>query len=127
MRSGGEDEVELKECYETEKATRIEREKEILQKMADEVYKLMQQLEKERSERVFKLGEIKDEFRDEMKKQTKFVEGFQKKSMEEFVKMKEDLEAEMSSRFSHQDEIIDNLSNFIKTFQDTLKVVGKNV
>ena len=95
--------------------------------MADEVYKLMQSLEKERSERVFKLGELKDEFRDEMKKQTKFVEGFQTKSMDEFTKMKEDLEAEMGSRFTHQDEIIDNLSNFIKTFQDTLKVVGKNV
>ena len=117
----------MKESYENEKATRIEREKEILQKMADEVYKLMQLLEKERSERTFKLGEIKDEFHDELKKQTKFVEGFQKKSMEEFDKLKGDLEGEMGSRFAHQDEIIDNMSNFIKTFQDTLKVVGKNV
>ena len=117
----------MKESYENEKATRIEREKEILQKMADEVYKLMQTMEKEKTERVFKLGEMKDEFRDEMKKQTKFVEGFQKKSMEDFSKMKDDLEAEMGSRFAHQDEIIDNLSTFIKTFQDTLKVVGKNI
>jgi len=122
-----ENNIELKECYETEKSTRIEREKEILQKMADEVYKLMQTMEKEKTERVFKLGEMRDEFWDEMKKQTKFVEGFQKKSMEEFTSMKSDIEAEMASRFTHQDEIIDNLSNFIKTFQDTLKVVGKNV
>lgn len=87
----------------------------------------MQLLEKERSERCFKLGEMKDEFNNELKMQTKFVEGFQKKSMEDFSKLKEDIEAEMSSRFTHQDEIIDNLSNFIKTFQDTLKVVGKQV
>jgi len=118
---------ELKESYENEKATRIEREKEILQKLADEVYKLVQLLEKEKSDRCFKLGELKDEFHNEMKVLTKFVESFQKKSLEDFNKMRDDLEAEVGSRFAHQDDIIDNLSNFIKTFQDTLKVVGKQV
>ena len=36
------------------------------------------------------------------------------------------LEEEMFIRFERQDEIIDNLSNFIKRFQDTLKVVSAN-
>ncbi len=58
--------------------------------------------------------------------QTQFVEGFQKKASEEFEQMKEGLEVEMSNRFEHQDELIDHLSNFIKTFQQTLKVVGKD-
>jgi hypothetical protein len=31
----------------------------------------------------------------------------------------------MENRFSHQDQIIDNLSNVVKTFSDTLKVIGK--
>ncbi len=95
--------------------------------MADDIYKLMEALDKERTERTFKLGELRDKFTNEMKTQTKYIEGFQKKSMEEFAKMKEDLEGEMGGRFAHQDEIVDNLSNFIKTFQDTLKVVGTNV
>jgi hypothetical protein len=33
---------------------------------------------------------------------------------------------EMDNRFAHQNEIVDNISNFLKTFQDTLKIVGKD-
>jgi len=33
----------------------------------------------------------------------------------------------MDERFDHQDEILDNLSNSIKTFQDTMKIVGQTV
>lgn len=32
----------------------------------------------------------------------------------------------MDNRFDHQNQIIDNLSNIVKTFQDTLKVIGKD-
>ena len=37
------------------------------------------------------------------------------------------LENEMDDRFVSQDEIIDNLSNSIKTFQDTMKIIGQTV
>ena len=47
--------------------------------------------------------------------------------MEEFQKLREELELEMDHRFDAQDEVIDNLSNTIKTFQDTMKIVGNTV
>ena len=47
--------------------------------------------------------------------------------MDEFKRLREQLELEMSERFDNQDEILDNLSNTIKTFQDTMKIVGKTV
>ncbi len=106
---------------------RIEREKEILQKLSDEAYRLTEAVEKERRERIFKVGELREAFTLETKMQNKFVEKFQKKAEEDFEKMKENLEFEMEGRFAHQDKIIDNLSNFIKTFQDTLKVIAKDV
>lgn len=118
--------IELKDNYENERATRIEREKEIMQKLSDEVYKLLEELKNEKTERVFRQGEIRDEFRDKMKVQTKFMEGFQKKTLADIETTKITLETEMRVRFERQDEIIDNLSNFIKTFQDTLKVVSQN-
>lgn len=40
--------------------------------------------------------------------------------MIEFQKMRETLESEMEDRFLTQDEILDNLSNSFKTFQDTM-------
>jgi hypothetical protein len=47
--------------------------------------------------------------------------------MIEFMKFREQLEHEMEHRFDSQDEIIDNLSLSIKTFQDTMKIVGETV
>lgn len=44
--------------------------------------------------------------------------------MDEFRRLREQLELEMFERFDNQDEILDNLSNTIKTFQDTMKIVG---
>jgi hypothetical protein len=56
--------------------------------------------------------------------QHKYVEEFQKNAMNEFQILRETLENEMDDRFVSQDEIIDNLSNSIKTFQDTMKIIG---
>ncbi len=46
-------------------------------------------------------------------------------AMIEFQKLRESLENEMDNRFANQDEIIDNLSNSVKTFQDTMKIIGQ--
>ena len=43
------------------------------------------------------------------------------------MRLREQLELEMDERFDQQDEILDNLSNSIKTFQDTMKIVGQTV
>ena len=47
--------------------------------------------------------------------------------MAEFMRLRERLEHEMEERFDSQDEIIDSLSQSIKTFQDTMKIVGETV
>lgn len=46
--------------------------------------------------------------------------------MSDFQEMRDDLESEMDSRFKHQDELVGNLMKIVKTFQETLKVVGKD-
>lgn len=46
--------------------------------------------------------------------------------MNEFNKDKADIEKEMDNRFNHQDEIVQDISHFISTFQKTLKAVGKD-
>lgn len=33
----------------------------------------------------------------------------------------------MDNRFDHQNQMIDNLSKLVKTLQDTLKVIGKDI
>ena len=54
------------------------------------------------------------------------MDRFEKKTNEDFGNLREDLDREMDSRFAHQNELIDDMSQFITTFQKTLKVVGNN-
>ena len=105
----------------------MEREKEILQKLSDESFKLGELLTKEKNERVTNAGNLRDMFKDDLKMQNKTLETYAKNANDQFGKMKSDIEGEMDSRFSHQNEIIDNMSLFLTKFQETLKVVGKNV
>lgn len=51
----------LFEYYETEKNTRVEREKEILRKLSDEAYQLNEQLNNEKSQRIIQNKELRDQ------------------------------------------------------------------
>jgi len=52
---------------------------------------------------------------------------FQNKLNLRIVDMKDEIYLEMNNRFHHQTEIVDGITKFLKTFQDTLKVVGEDV
>lgn len=95
--------------------------------MDDSKYKLQKKIDQERTDKSLKLGAFKDDCTRQLKKQHKYVEEFQRQAMIEFMKFREQLEHEMEARFDAQDEIIDNLSLSIKTFQDTMKIVGETV
>lgn len=58
---------------------------------------------------------------------TKFLENFEKNAMFEADKFMDDLEKEMTSRFDHQNHMLDNMSKFVGKFQETLKIFGKDV
>jgi len=117
----------LQTFYEEEKSTRVKREQEIMQSLNTESKKLHNMVDNEREERKDKLTELKGTLDKDIGSQTSYAENFQKNATEEFGKMKSDLENEMSNRFSHQDEIVEDFSKFVRTFQNTLKIVGKDV
>ena len=58
---------------------------------------------------------------------TKFLENFEKNATQEADKFLDDLEKEMHSRFEHQNNILDNMSRYVGKFQETLKIIGKDV
>ena len=117
----------LQNQFDGEVQTRIDREKDILQDLDDAKYKLHKKIDQERTDKSLKLGAFQDDIKGQLKRQHKHVEEFQREAMAEFMRLREELENEMEERFDAQDEIIDNLSNSIKTFQDTMKIVGETV
>ena len=56
-----------------------------------------------------------------------FLENFEKQASTEADNFMDDLEGEMSNRFSHQDKLLGNMSQFVTRFQQTLKIFGKDV
>ena len=117
----------LQNQFDGEVQTRIEREKDIMQEVDDAKYKLGKKIDQERTDKSLKLGAFKDDTNHQLKKQHKYIEEFQREAMAEFMRLREHLEHEMDERFDQQDEILDSLSQSIKTFQDTMKIVGETV
>jgi len=118
--------IVLEEAQEVEKNTRIQREKEILQTLSDEVYKLNEKLDAEATERRDQTKRIYETLKYELKQQEKLTHDFHAKAIEEFHHVVNNIENEMNNRFDHQDKIVDNLSTMVKTFQNTLKVIGSD-
>lgn len=113
--------------YEREKVARIEGEKMILDKLDDLIFKMTCKLDDEITEKLMEMGIIRDSTKKQMRTQDKNLEKNQQKAFDFMKDIREGVETEMTSRLSHQDEIADNISNFVKTFQDTLKVLSSEV
>jgi uncharacterized coiled-coil protein SlyX len=119
--------TKLQNAFDTEVETRIEREKDIMQAVDDAKYSLQKKIDAERTDKSLSLGRFKDETLGQLNRQHKYIETFQREAFREFLILREQLESEMAYRFEDQDEILDNLSLSIKTFQDTMKIVQETV
>ena len=112
------------EAPELERPPAIEKEQEILQALDDNVYELTKTVESEKTERILNVGKFKDDARDTLYQYQKSITDFQTQSMEEFKNIKEKIERDIFDRLEAQDDLVDNLSNSIKNFQDTLKKIS---
>lgn len=117
----------LEKGFEQEKNIRIEREKEILETLDEEVKNMNERMDAERQDRLNKLEGLRDLLYTDINTQNKHIEKFKLDSMNALSDMKLGVETEMRSRLDHQDHLLDSLSGFIRTFQNTLKLIGKDV
>jgi len=109
--------------FQREKTGRIEREKAMLEKLDDSVFELQERLDEEFTDRVRATGDLRDQVHKTMRTQDKNLENNQQKAFDALKDLKSGAHEEMNSRLGQQDDIADNMSNFMKTFQDTLAVL----
>ena len=119
--------TDLEEKHKQEKADREEGEKEIIRNINDNVYELNQKLDREKEDRNTKMKIMNENMNNELAKRDKMISDTQNQGNDDMKKLRDELYMEMENRFAHQNQIIDNISNFLKTFQDTLKIMGKDV
>ena len=117
----------LEEAQKQEKIDREEGEKEIIKNINDNVYEINTKLDREKDDRNTKLKILNEKMESELAKRDKCISDLQNKNTDDLKMLKDELYAEMENRFAHQNQIIDNISNFLKTFQETLKIMGKDV
>ena len=109
---------------EAEKNARVQKEREILENLAEESRKIEEAIITEQEERLEQQGELMQKLNDELKRQRERIEQVKKDTIGEFEKDKRDITKEMDNRYDHQDRTVKDISHFISTFQKTLKAVG---
>jgi SF-assemblin/beta giardin len=109
-----------------EQKERIKRDEGIMRRLEDEVYKLKEDILEEKDERALRQKEIDNDFKFYLAQQDHMVKEFHQKTIQEFNHVATNLQKEMLNRIGQQDQVLDNLSNIVKTMQDTLKELGKD-
>ena len=118
--------IKLENNQEIEKNERIENEKDTRRYIDDNVFEINQNIDKEKIDRQIKLTVLKEEFKQDIQARDHTFAEFQKKIVNDIKVVRDEIKQEMDNRFDHQNDIIDNISNFMKTFQETLRVLGKD-
>ena len=117
----------LQSQYESGKIERKLHEKEIYKKISDEAKDMNMTMEREKNDRSEKMQILKDDIQRESSIMDSLFKEFDKKVNIKLKNEKAEVFGEMDNRFSHQNEVVDDISKFIKAFQNTLKIVGKDV
>lgn len=113
-------------AIDAERNARVQKEREILEILAEESQKIEEAIEAEKAERLEKQAILYDKIATEIQRENDWIDQFQRTARNEFNKASLDMEKEMDNRFAHQDEIVVDIKHFISTFQKTLKAVGKD-
>ena len=109
---------------EAEKNARVQKEREILENLAEESAKIEEAIITEQEERLEQQGELVEKLNTELQRQRDKITQIKTDTIGEFEKDKRDIFKEMDNRYEHQDRTIKDISHFISTFQLTLKAVG---
>ena len=109
---------------EAEKNARVQKEREILENLAEESEKIEEAIITEQEERLEQQGELVEKLNTELQRQRDKIQQIKTDTLGEFEKDKRDIFKEMDNRYEHQDRNVRGISHFISTFQLTLKAVG---
>jgi len=110
-----------------ERKTRVANEKKVVADIEHECEQMYADIAEERRLRIKRLGDLDDMLTQDTDMTNKFLDKFERQAGNEANRFMSDLETELQSRFEHQDRTLDNMSNFITRFQQTLKIFGKDV
>lgn len=117
----------LEAGFESEKTVRIEREAVILGSISSAATEAFARIEGERNTRNSKLKGLQLTLCGALSTQQSHTNKFQQDSYAAFSDLKEGVSSTMGARLAQQDGILNNFKEFLRTFQSTLKILGKDI
>ena len=116
----------LEKLNKQEKTNREEGEKGIKTNINKNVEELNTKLESEKDDRNKNIKILKENFISELSKRDKSLVDLQNKNTNDLKILKEEVYAELENRFDNQNQIVNNISIFMKSFQEALSIMGKD-
>lgn len=110
-----------------EKKEREDGRNEIIKNINDHVSNLNSKLNKEKEDRNNTIEIFNQNIMKELGIRDKSISDLEDKNTDDLKKLKDELYTEMENRFDHQNRIIENITCFLKAFQETLSIMGKDI
>jgi len=117
----------LQKDFDEGKVQRIQHEKDMYKKIGQESKTFYEKYEAEKESRKNMFKNLTDKTHKELMDRDKLFEEYNNVQDKNCVGMKDEIWSEMNNRFAHQNEVVTDISQFLKSFQDTLKIVGKDI
>ncbi|CAD8084174.1 unnamed protein product [Paramecium sonneborni] len=113
--------------FELEKQTRVSNEKKILNTIKDTSQQIDQAIKNEANEKEQKHQELIKNINHSLQSENRYSEGFRNNTVKEFHLQIDNIKDEINNRFDQQDKVVDDLRSVIRTIQNTLGILGKDV
>jgi hypothetical protein len=117
---------DLKSIVEQERVARIEKETQILKKLTEEVYKLSEKVQLEKSKKDQTLTMLREEFQKNEIERSQAHEHFRQRVLEELNIMKQALKAETENREAAQEQIAITIDQIVSKIKESFKMFSNN-
>jgi hypothetical protein len=117
--------ADVKAALEQEKATRLERETQILKKIAEDTHQTQERVEMEKTARVEAVEALRDEITKQMKTTERIAEKFRSKTMDDMDCVKAAIRVEAQTRESAEENLAHTMDVITNQFQSAMALLSK--
>lgn len=117
--------ADVKAALEQEKTGRLEKEAQILKKIAEDTQRTNERVEIEKNQRIEHVDTVKEELTKQMKSDQRVAEKFRSKTLDDLDCLKTAIKVEAQARESGEENIANSMDIMVTQLHEGLKIVSK--
>eukprot|EP01027_Heterolobosea_sp_BB2_P005264 GEZU01008073.1.p1 GENE.GEZU01008073.1~~GEZU01008073.1.p1 ORF type:complete len:182 (+),score=66.52 GEZU01008073.1:159-704(+) len=116
---------DLQAAIETERVSRLEKEAQLLKKMSEDLFRMSERIENEKSVREHSQAALREEFDKLTRGREKNDEKFKAMVLEEIDILKAGLRLESENRATSEEQMVQTIDQIVSELQESLRIVSK--